>query len=100
MYSLWRKEGTQVTSKYTKVTNASTLKAGDQIVFVCESKKLLLVHLVQESSLLALVILENIDDAENVIIITLGGSEGAWTFTTSEGLIGTRAAKALNCKRN
>lgn len=94
------KEGTQVTSKYTKVTDASTLKAGDQIVFVCESKKAVIGAFGKEKFFTRISYAENISDADNVIIITLGGSEGAWTFTTSEGLIGTSAAKALNCKGN
>ena len=38
---------------------------------------------------------DNTVTATGAIEITLGASEGVWTLTTSEGTIGTSAAKAL-----
>lgn len=74
---------------YTKVTDASTLKAGDVIILACDDKGTY-AGAMGENSYFA-----SVDAKEKAIEITLGGSASGWTLTTSEGVIGTSSAKKL-----
>lgn len=76
---------------WTLVTDASTLNAGDVIILACDTKGAYAGAMDSSDYFTSKT---SIADA---IEITLGGSEGAWTLTTSEGTIGTSAAKKLNC---
>lgn len=74
---------------YTKVTDASTLKAGDVIILACDDKGTY-AGAMGENSYFA-----SVEAKEKAIEITLGGSASGWTLTTSEGVIGTSSAKKL-----
>ena len=83
---------------YIKVTDASGLAAGDVLLLVCEAANAAAGPMgtgkfftSQEAAFSG-----NVVTAAAAIEITLGGEAGAWTLTTSEGEIGTSAAKALN----
>lgn len=96
------KEGTQVTSKYTKVTDASTLKAGDQIVFASQSKGLIIGEL-SSAYLIALTVAfsdtnkETISTLpEGVLVLTLNKIEENWELITKDGKkLGATAVKKL-----
>ena len=80
------------------VTDASTLKAGDELIFVSSNG---FVAGDISSSVMASVkvtISENTISnlPNNAVIMTLGGSSGAWTFTNSNGkLLGATAVKKV-----
>ena len=83
---------------YVKVTDAADLAAGDVIILVYESAQKAGGAMGSQkyfASVDASITAGSIvsDDA---IEITLGGEEGSWTMTTSEGSIGATAAKNLN----
>ena len=86
------------TPHYVKVTDASTLKAGDTIIFVSETNNVACAAMgVQKYFTTAATVVEDGKlFADEAIQITLGGEAGAWTMTTSEGVIGATAAKSLN----
>ena len=93
------KEDGGSTGGYTLVTDASSLSEGDVIVLGCSSKGKA-AGAMGNSKFLSSVDATFTDGgkkltSEKVIEITLGGSEGAWTLTTSEGNITSSAAKAL-----
>lgn len=82
---------------YTLVTDAASLKDGDVIILGCKAKSAVggpmgtgkfFTSVEAEFG-------DNTVTATGAIEITLGASEGVWTLTTSEGTIGTSAAKAL-----
>ncbi len=72
---------------YVTVTDASTLKAGDQLLIVCGSSNVALgaIHSGTKYYTGASVTISDsqILDPENVAVLTLGGSEGAWTLQSS-----------------
>ena len=74
---------------WQKVTDASTLKAGDIITFVSGDKY---------AGAMGKGKFFTSTSQDKAIQITLSGDATGWTFTTPEGVIGTSAAKALNCK--
>ncbi|MGN1307166.1 MAG: hypothetical protein ACI4V3_05810, partial [Faecousia sp.] len=76
---------------WTLVTDASTLQAGDVIILACDTKS------VYAGAMDGQKYFSSVDSISSAIEITLGGATGAWTLTTSEGTIGTSAAKSLNC---
>ena len=87
---------------FKKVTDASTLAAGDILLLVCETKNTVAGAMGTYAYLTskAITITDGVidpNDAESAeaIRITLGGEKDAWTLTTSEGVIGTTAAKKM-----
>lgn len=85
---------------YRLVTDATTLKAGDIILLGCSKEGTLAGSMGTGKYFTSVQGSFSADSTKKgeAIEITLGGTENAWTFTTSEGLIGTKAAKALNVK--
>ena len=84
---------------YAKVTDASTLQAGDKIIFVSENDNVACAAMGTEkffTTATAFIDSNGYLYADDAIQITLGGTAGAWTLTTSEGQIGATAAKSLN----
>ncbi len=81
------------------VTDASTLKAGDELVIVCTSKNKIAGSI--SSSIMASVdvtISNNTISSlpSGAVTLTLGGSSGSWTFTNSSGQkLGATAVKKL-----
>ena len=85
------------TPKATLVTDASTLKAGDQIILAASAKGKTYVAGSLSGKLLTSIETDPTDPAENVEIFTLGGEAGKWTLTMSDGKqLYTKQAKALN----
>lgn len=80
------------------VTDASVLKAGDVIRLGCSSKKKAAGAMGSQKYFASVdaTYADGVMTSTTAIDITLGGSAGSWTLTTSEGTIGTSAAKALN----
>ena len=79
------------------VTDASTLNAGDIIRLGCSTKSTA-AGAMGSNKYFASVPATYSNDAmtsDSAIDITLGGKSGSWTLTTSEGTIGTSAAKTL-----
>lgn len=83
---------------YSLVTDASTLKAGDVIVIGNAAKG-------KVATAMGTSAFMNVGDAtfedgqitlEDAYEITLGGDASAWTLTTSEGNLGTTAAKKMS----
>ena len=75
---------------FTKVTDASTLAAGDRLLFVYESGNkaagaLNSGYLTSQSITISNNIVTN---KQNALVYVLGGSAGAWTLTSSEGTLG------------
>lgn len=85
---------------YRLVTDATTLKAGDIILLGCSEKGTLAGSIGTGKFFTSVEGSFSADSTTKgeAIEITLGGKENAWTLTTSEGLIGTSGAKALNVK--
>ena len=81
------------------VTDASTLKAGDELIFV--SSKGFVAGDISSSIMasVAVTISKNTisELPNNAVIMTLGGSSGAWTFTNSDNgkLLGATAVKKV-----
>ena len=85
---------------YRLVTDATTLKAGDIILLGCSKAGNLAGSIGTGKYFTSVAGSFSADSTKKgeAIEITLGGKENAWTLTTSEGLIGTSGAKALNVK--
>ena len=82
------------TPKAKLVTDASELKAGDQIILTATANSKTYVAGSLSGKYLTSI---ETDPAANVEVFTLGGKAGAWTLTASDGKqIYTAAAKALN----
>ena len=82
------------TPKATKITDASELKAGDQIILTATANSKTYAAGSLSSKYLTSI---ETDPADKVEIFTLGGEAGAWTLTASDGKqLYTNAAKALN----
>jgi len=89
--------------KYVLVKDASTLQAGDKLILATtitsgtstSSFAAGAMGSVKYFTAVSATVANEIITADDAIIITLGGQKDAWTFTTSEGLVGTKAAKAL-----
>ena len=83
--------------KATKITDASELKAGDQIILTATANSKTYAAGSLSSKYLTSIETDPTDPADKVEIFTLGGEAGAWTLTASDGKqIYTNAAKALN----
>ena len=83
---------------FFKVTDASTLKAGDIIYIVCDSKGFAAGDIASSvmQNIAVSIINESLPLTENVVELTLGGSSGSWTLSNNEGkLLGATAAKKL-----
>ena len=79
------------------VTDASELKAGDQIILTATANSKTYVAGSLSGKYLTSIETDPADPAANVEVFTLGGKAGAWTLTASDGKqIYTAAAKALN----
>ena len=83
--------------KATLVTDASTLKAGDQIILAASASGKTYAAGSLSGKFFTSIETDPTDPADKVEIFTLGGEAGAWTLTASDGKqIYTNAAKALN----
>ena len=83
--------------KATKITDASELKAGDQIILTATANSKTYAAGSLSSKYLTSIETDPTDPADKVEIFTLGGEAGAWTLTASDGKqIYTNAAKVLN----
>ena len=84
---------------YVKVTDASSLKVGDKLLLVNESKKVVAGDITSQYMKKVDATISNNTISElpsEAVVLTLGGSTGAWTFANSEGkLLGATAVKEL-----
>ena len=88
-----------VGAKYwKKVTDASTLKAGDVIRIGCDTRNTAAGSMGSQKyfASVSATFSNGVMTSDKAIDITLSGTTGAWILTTNEGTIGTSAAKALN----
>lgn len=87
------------TKAWKLVTNDSTLAAGDQLIIVSTSNNVAAGAI--SSSIMAKVdvtITDNVISSlpSDVVVLTLGGSDGAWTLANADGqLLGATAAKKV-----
>ena len=83
---------------YEKVTSDNDLVAGASYILVCPTKDKAAGAMGTNTyfSSVDATLSDNTATSQNAIELVLGGATDAWTFTTSEGLIGTTAAKSLN----
>ena len=85
------------TPKATLITDASTLKAGDQIILAASASGKTYAAGSLSGKFFTRIETDPTDPADTVEIFTLGGEAGAWTLTASDGKqLYTNAAKALN----
>ena len=85
------------TPKATLVTDASTLKAGDQIILAASASGKTYAAGSLSGKFFTSIETDPTDPADTVEIFTLGGEAGKWTLTASDGKqIYTADAKALN----
>ena len=83
--------------KATLVTDASTLKAGDQIILAASASGKTYAAGSLSGNFFTSIETDPTDPADTVEIFTLGGEAGKWTLTASDGKqLYTNAAKALN----
>ena len=83
--------------KATLVTDASTLKAGDQIILAASASGKTYAAGSLSGKFFTSIETDPTDPADTVEIFTLGGEAGKWTLTASDGKqLYTNAAKALN----
>ena len=79
--------GVKLSSDYVKVTDANTLRAGDQLILVYEDGNIAMGAIHTDGKYYTGVdveINENIiSDPTDVAVLTLGGVEDAWTFKSS-----------------
>lgn len=85
------------TTQYIQVTDASTLASGDIIRLGCASKGKAAGAMGGNSYFASAdaTFSNGVMTSNDAIDIVLGESEGVWTLTTSEGMIGTTGAKTL-----
>lgn len=85
------------TPKATLITDASTLKAGDQIILAASASGKTYAAGSLSGKFFTNIETDPTDPADTVEIFTLGGEAGKWTLTASDGKqIYTADAKALN----
>ena len=85
------------TPKAALVTDASTLKAGDQIILAASASGKTYAAGSLSGKFFTSIETDPTDPADTVEIFTLGGEAGKWTLTASDGKqIYTADAKALN----
>ena len=84
-------------TSWTKVTDASSLKAGDIVTFACESQNAASgslganVYLASKTASFS----SNTMTCNDAIEFVLGGTTGAWTLTSSEGKLSAQELKSL-----
>lgn len=95
-----KEEASSTQGTWTRVTNASTLSAGDKLVMVCEGQNKIATDISSQ-------IMGNVDVTiesnytiaslpDTAIVLTLGGSAGSWTLANESGqLLGATAVKKL-----
>lgn len=71
--------------KATLVTDASTLKAGDQIILAASASGKTYAAGSLSGKFFTSIETDPTDPADTVEIFTLGGEAGAWTLTASDG---------------
>lgn len=83
---------------YSLVSDLSTLKSGDVIVLGCASKGKAAGAMGTGAYFTSVdaTIKDGQLTSNDAIEITIGGSTGAWTLTTSEGTVGATAAKKMS----
>ncbi len=85
---------------WTKVTDASTLKAGDKLVIACDSKNVVAGDITsQYLSKVAATFAENTISSlpADAVVLTLGGTSGAWTLSNENSkLLGATAVKKVS----
>ena len=92
---------TETTKTAALVTDASTLKAGDQIILTAAANDKTFVAGSLSGKFLSSVESDPASPSEAVEVFTLGGDATAWTLTGSDGKqLYTSAAKALNNTEN
>ncbi len=85
------------TPKATLITDASTLKAGDQIILAASASRKTYAAGSLSGNFFTSIETDPTDPADTVEIFTLGGEADKWTLTASDGKqIYTAAAKVLN----
>ena len=90
--------GTGGEATWNKVTDASTLAAGDVLVFACESEGKTAGAI---SSQIMAAVESTFGDGtisslgSGTVELTLGGTEDAWTLTSDDGLLGATAVKKV-----
>lgn len=83
------------------VTDASTLQAGDQLVFACSSKSVTAADIASGKTYMDTTNTAFSNDeitalGSETVILTLGGKEGAWTLSNTAGkLLGTTTEKKV-----
>lgn len=86
-------------TEYVKVTDASSLKAGDKLLLVNESKAVVAGNITDQYMAKVNATISNNTISElpnNAVVLTLGGTAGAWTLANSEGkFLGATAEKKL-----
>ncbi|MDD5931610.1 MAG: hypothetical protein PUC45_04005, partial [Oscillospiraceae bacterium] len=80
----------------TLVTDASTLKAGDQIVIAAKANEKVYAAGALSGKFLASVETSLTDVGSDVAVFTLGGDASGWTLTSNGDKLCTSAAKAVN----
>lgn len=85
---------------FTKLTAASALSAGQEIIFASEASSVVAGGLGSNAYLAKVEVsgfangtIENLPSG--AMVFKVGGSSGAWTFTSEEGVLGCSAAKKL-----
>ena len=86
-------------NEYVKVTDASSLKVGNKLLLVNESNKVVAGDITSQYMAKVDATISNNTISElpsGAVVLTLGGSTGAWTFANSSGqLLGATAVKKL-----
>lgn len=97
-YAVFAKKGTGGSSSWTLVADASSLKVGDKLVIANKANEVTAGTL--SSQILGVV--TSTFDGDDISTLgsgtsefTLGGTSGAWTLSTSNGLLGATDAKKL-----
>ena len=86
------------TGDFVKVTTGSQVKAGNEYIVVCEDNSVAMGALNKTyMSPIDVSITDNaISPNEQVVVVTLGGSTGAWSLKSSEGYLTSTSAKTMS----
>ncbi|MCQ2815573.1 MAG: InlB B-repeat-containing protein [Bacilli bacterium] len=93
LYAQWAKKPVG----FELVTDSTTLSAGDKIIFGCKNSNV-------AAGLLDGTYLKSVSanfsgntlSSPDALVFTLGGTEGAWTFSTNSGTLGVTEVKKLS----
>lgn len=85
------------TGDFAKVTKDSQVKAGNEYIVVCEEKNVAMGALSGKvMSYIDVTITNNtVSPNEQVVVMTLGGSTGAWSLKGSEGYLTSTSTKTM-----